>query len=326
MKVASEKVSVIVPVYNVEPYLSSCLVSCMQQTLKDIEIICINDGSTDHSLEILKEFQRADRRIRIIDKENGGLSSARNAGIRAARGEWIVFLDADDALSDNACERVWCESIEGPTDIVVFGAQAFPWYPAPDPWLENNLRVETQRFTGFRPEILFQKNGSIPFVWRQAFRRTLLLENDLFFDEEVRFGEDTVFQLEVFPHAANFAYISDLLYHYRWCRPGSLMSDVNKDFDIKIEKHLYLVERICQYWDDRGWFQRYGKEFVEWMLQFIVPDTQRVDVVHSGRHLNKLMKIAESYCLIQYMESLKGESLHYYRVLKMRCGQEYDER
>ena len=99
MTAASEKVSIIVPIYNVEPYLSSCLASCLNQTLKDIEIICVNDGSTDHSLEIVKEFQKADRRIRIIDKENGGLSSARNAGITAARGEWLVFLDSDDMLS-----------------------------------------------------------------------------------------------------------------------------------------------------------------------------------------------------------------------------------
>ena len=315
MTAASEKVSVIVPVYNVEPYLSACLVSCMQQTLKDIEIICVNDGSTDHSLEILKEFQKADRRIRIIDKENGGLSSARNAGIKAARGEWLVFLDSDDLLSENACERVWCESMEGPTDIVIFGARTFPGYPAPDPWLTNNLNVPSRRFSGFKPEILFQTNGSIPFVWRQAFRRNLLLENDLLFDEEVRFGEDAVFQLEVFPHAANFAYISDPLYNYRWCRPGSLMAEVQKDFDVKIEKHLFMMQRVCQYWDSHGWFLLYGKEFVAWMLQFIVPDTQRVDVKYTREHLKKLMEISECYGLIPYMKSLGGTSRHCYRVM-----------
>ena len=315
MTAASEKVSVIVPVYNVEPYLSWCLASCLQQTLRDIEILCVTDGSTDHSLDILRAFQKADRRIRIIDKENGGLSSARNAGIRAAHGEWLVFLDADDLLSENACERIWCEGMEGPTDIVIFGAHAFPWYPAPDPWLTNTLKVQTQRFSGFKPEILFQTNGSIPFVWRQAFKRTFLLENDLLFDEDVRFGEDTVFQLEVFPHAANFAYISDALYHYRWCRPGSLMAEVNKDYDVKIEKHLFMIQRICQYWDSHGWFQLYGKEFVAWILQFIVPDTQRIDVKDSSAHLNKLMKISEFHGLIQYMKSLRGTSRHYYKVL-----------
>lgn len=316
MTAASEKVSVIVPVYNVEPYLSACLVSCMQQTLKDIEIICVNDGSTDHSLEILKEFQKADRRIRIIDKENGGLSSARNAGIKAARGEWLVFLDSDDLLSENACERVWCESMEEPTDIVIFGARTFPGYPAPDPWLTNNLNVPSRRFSGFKPEILFQTNGSIPFVWRQAFRRNLLLENDLLFDEEVRFGEDAVFQLEVFPHAANFAYISDPLYHYRWCRPGSLMAEVNKDYDVKIEKHLFMVQRICQYWDSHGWFQLYGKEFVAWMLQFIVPDVQRNDVLRKEAHKKQLSMVINTFQLEHYILTQRGTVRFYYKQIK----------
>ena len=304
MTAASEKVSVIVPVYNVEPYLSACLVSCMQQTLKDIEIICVNDGSTDHSLEILKEFQKADRRIRIIDKENGGLSSARNAGIKAARGEWLVFLDSDDLLSENACERVWCESMEEPTDIVIFGARTFPGYPAPDPWLTNNLNVPSRRFSGFKPEILFQTNGSIPFVWRQAFRRKLLQENDLLFDEEVRFGEDAVFQLEVFPHAANFAYISDPLYHYRWCRPGSLMAEVQQDLDVKIEKHLFMIEHICRYWEKNGWFDLYGKEYTRWVIDFLVPDTQRSDVHRGNQHLKKLYDILGEYHLIPYLSKL----------------------
>lgn len=314
MTAASEKVSVIVPVYNVEPYLSACLVSCMQQTLKDIEIICVNDGSTDHSLEILKEFQKADRRIRIIDKENGGLSSARNAGIQAARGEWLVFLDSDDLLSENACERIWREGLEAPTDIVVFGARAFPWYPAPGPWLSNNLNVQTRRFRGFKPEILFKTNGSIPFVWRQSFRREFLLEHDLLFDEEVRFGEDTVFQLEAFPHATDFAYISDPLYHYRWCRPGSLMSEINKNFDVKIEKHLFMIEHICRYWEKNGWFALYGSEFTCWATDFLVPDALRSDVCKGDQHLKRLYGILDEYHLIPYLP----ESHRNARILKNR--------
>ena len=194
--------------------------------------------------------------------------------------------------------------MEGPTDIVIFGAQAFPWYPAPDPWLINNLNVQNRRFSGFKPEILFQTNGSIPFVWRQAFRRNLLLENDLLFDEEVRFGEDAVFQLEVFPHAANFAYISDPLYHYRWCRPGSLMAEVQQDLDVKIEKHLFMIEHICRYWEKNGWFDLYGKEYTRWVIDFLVPDTQRSDVHRGNQHLKKLYDILGEYHLIPYLSKL----------------------
>ena len=92
------KVSLIVPVYNVEKYLGKCLESCRNQTLNDLEIICVDDGSTDSSGRILDEFAAEDSRVIVIHKENGGVSSARNAGLKAANGELIMFLDADDFL------------------------------------------------------------------------------------------------------------------------------------------------------------------------------------------------------------------------------------
>ena len=90
------KISIIVPVYNVEKYLPECLESLIHQTLKDIEIICINDGSTDNSLSILKDYAKKDSRIRIINKENWGISAARNSGINTAMGDFLSFIDSDD--------------------------------------------------------------------------------------------------------------------------------------------------------------------------------------------------------------------------------------
>ena len=92
------KVSVIIPVYNVEKYLSECLDSVVNQTLQDIEIICVNDGSTDNSLEILKEYAEKDSRLRIINLRNSGVSVARNIGIFAALADFIMFVDADDSI------------------------------------------------------------------------------------------------------------------------------------------------------------------------------------------------------------------------------------
>jgi glycosyltransferase involved in cell wall biosynthesis len=92
------KVSIVIPVYNVEKYLRQCLDSVVNQTLKDIEIICVNDGSTDNSLQILEEYANKDDRIKIINKDNGGLSSARNAGLEIATGVYIGFVDSDDYI------------------------------------------------------------------------------------------------------------------------------------------------------------------------------------------------------------------------------------
>ena len=101
------RVSVIVPVYNVEKYLKQCLDSLINQTLEDIEIICVNDGSTDSSLNILEEYQNKDNRIKIISQENKGVSAARNLGLKNAKGEYLLFIYADDWVELNALEELF---------------------------------------------------------------------------------------------------------------------------------------------------------------------------------------------------------------------------
>lgn len=122
------KVSVILPIYNVENYLSRCLESLMNQTLLDIEIIGVNDGSKDRSADILRQYMALDSRIQMIDKENGGTASARNAGLDAAAGEMIFFLDPDDYVAKNACERIYEEHLNCGADIVIFGSTPFLRY------------------------------------------------------------------------------------------------------------------------------------------------------------------------------------------------------
>ena len=110
--------SVIVPVYNCEKYLKETLESISNQTFKDIEIICVNDGSTDDSVKVVEEFTKQDDRVRIINKENGGLSSARNAGLDAAKGKYVAFVDGDDLLDSNAFE-IALENIDK-VDVVCY--------------------------------------------------------------------------------------------------------------------------------------------------------------------------------------------------------------
>jgi glycosyltransferase involved in cell wall biosynthesis len=120
-----KKVSVIIPVYNVEKYLGQCIDSVIQQTLPDIEIICVNDGSTDGSSEILENYAKKDTRIRIINKENGGLSSARNAGLDTAEGEYVYFLDSDDYIVKDAMEKCYAKAKSEDLDLVRFEAESF---------------------------------------------------------------------------------------------------------------------------------------------------------------------------------------------------------
>lgn len=301
------KVSVIIPVYNVEKCLSACLSSCVNQTLYDVEFICVNDGSTDNSLAILEAFAKADSRIKIVNKPNGGLSSARNAGIREANGEIIMFLDSDDYLAHNACERVWLETLEGPTDVVIFGTHIFPEKPRAEDWYYNVLNVWTHRRWEFTPDVLFHEPGAKPFVWRQAYNRKFFTEYGLSFDETVKYGEDIVFQMQAFPHGTDFSFISDQLYNYRWCREGSLMASVRDDMDEKISKHLGFVETICKYWNKQGWLELYGKEYTQWLLEFLVYDIRSKEVTKAAEHLQKLNQLLLEYDLAKHLNKMPSK-------------------
>lgn len=116
------KVSVIIPVYNVDKYLSKCLDSVIAQTCSDIEIICVNDGSTDNSAQILSEYSNRDSRIKMITKPNGGLFSARHVGMVSAAGEYLLFVDSDDWIEKTLVEKTLNKITETGADVVIFGA------------------------------------------------------------------------------------------------------------------------------------------------------------------------------------------------------------
>lgn len=113
------EVSIIVPVYNVASYLAKCLDSCINQNFTDMEIVCVNDGSTDSSVEILQAYSKFDSRIKIINKKNGGLSSARNAGIAEACGKYIMFVDSDDWISSDAVGKLYKNVEDNNSDVVI---------------------------------------------------------------------------------------------------------------------------------------------------------------------------------------------------------------
>ena len=120
MNKSSVKISVIIPVYNVEAYLKECLDSFLNQELKEIEVICVNDGSTDNSLNVLKEYQQKDSRVIVINQENKGQGEARNVGIDASRGEYLFFADPDDYIEENSLSKLYSYARENNSNIVWF--------------------------------------------------------------------------------------------------------------------------------------------------------------------------------------------------------------
>ena len=114
------KISIIIPVYNVEDYLSQCLDSVLSQDFDDFEVICVNDGSTDNSLIILEKYAKLDSRIKIISQINGGLGSARNTGLKHANGEYVMFIDSDDYISEGSLKKIYYNAVSNNSDIVIF--------------------------------------------------------------------------------------------------------------------------------------------------------------------------------------------------------------
>ena len=227
-------VSVVVPVYNVEKYLWECLDSICGQTLRNIEIICVNDGSTDGSLAILEEYAAKDSRIRIISQENRGLSAARNAGLSVARGKYIYFMDSDDVSPQGALVKMFAEMEINSLDVLFFGAESFfeseelekahPVYKT----LYKRRSFETQ--SGQSLVLAFKKAGCgfSPSACCYCSSRIFLNENSIRFPEGILY-EDNVFFWKMILSATRAKSISDALFRRR-VRAGSTMTNKKISF------------------------------------------------------------------------------------------------
>lgn len=227
------KVSVIIPVYNVEKYIEKCLVSVLNQTLREIEIICVNDGTKDHSMEIIDRYAKQDDRIIIVNKDNGGLSSARNAGIRIAKGQFIYFIDSDDYIIENALEELYDHSINDRLDCIYFDAEAF----FEEPELMNTHGHYT---TYYKRPAVFDKvvsgvtlfsdleNGKWfrPSACLQMIRREYLINTGILFYEGI-VHEDQLYTFQTMLEAPRVKHIN-VPYYRRRVRKDSIMTSENE--------------------------------------------------------------------------------------------------
>ena len=237
------KISVVVPCYNVEAYLRKCVESLTQQTLTDIEIILVNDGSPDACGQICDEYAAKDERIKVVHKVNGGLSSARNAGMELCTGEYIGFVDGDDFVAPDMYEHLYsaaqannadiafCQKILVTTngtfiDHIGSDAVGCVLYEDPEAYL---LELFVGKRTGIE-------------VWNKIYKRDVV--GDLRFIDGYT-GEDILFSVEVVVEAKRFVYVNEALYYYVQ-RPGSTMSSFsikhNYDGVIAWQKNLELVK------------------------------------------------------------------------------------
>ena len=221
------KISIIIPVFNVEEYLPKCLDSILSQTLTDIEVICVNDGSTDGSLKVLQEYKSKDDRIIIIDKKNEGSGIARNIGLLSARGKYVYFADSDDWLdTDQVFEKIYNSAEDDSLDILIFGG--YSCYKKCDKIIKwkgsYKLNILDKKYfkNVFGSEDIKKDVFKFPSTaWTKLYRREFLQENEIKF-QPIKVGQDQLFFFHSMITARRMKVLNEYFYCYRKERAGSV--------------------------------------------------------------------------------------------------------
>jgi glycosyltransferase involved in cell wall biosynthesis len=289
----SPLISIIIPVYNAESYLRECLDSVVNQTMCDIQIICINDGSTDHSSAILEEYAAQDVRVLIINKENGGVAVARNTAFSHVTGKYILFIDSDDTVDLRLCEKVYLKAEETNADFVLF----FHDTPNGHEYICDTSITSNDKITWEEKKTIF----NFGTVWGKLWRTDFLKKYELKFYEQIHVFEDTLFYLEGLVLATKVSIVPEFLYHY-YTREYSLMNGSGnclcdifelwmkfKAF-LQKEKLYSLLKTDFLSLELGSIFCRYKKTELEFQLQFIEKakiflENEEIQFLRKGRHV-----------------------------------------
>lgn len=262
------KVSVIIPVYNVEKYLKQNLKSITQQTLKEIEIICVDDGSTDSSYKIIEEFAANDSRVIPVKQANGGAGAARNNGLRRARGKYLSFLDSDDFFEPNMLEEAYKKAEETKADFVVFNSDQY--YEDSNeyksvPWVVRYAELPPYQPFGRRAMTDNIFKVFVGWAWDKLYNRKWVLENDLWFQEQ-RTSNDMLFVFSSIAIAKKIAYVEKdkILAHQRRNNKSSLSNTREKSWDCFYNALCALRDRLKA----EGIYKELEKDYINYALHF----------------------------------------------------------
>ncbi len=258
------KISIIIPFFNGEKYLAECVNSVTAQTLGEIEIILVDDGSSDGSAEICEGLMSNDGRIKLIRQENKGVSTARNNAIKEAKGEYLMFVDADDRLKKDACEILYKSAVETGCDVVTGEYDSFKG----DVYLSSAEKSKSARIYTHEDIkklcINMGDNNFFRYVWRRIFSSKLIKESSISFHPDIAIGEDTLVCLESFLCAEKILNIPVSVYEYRQNTQGVMRS---QKYNGKMTQSILLQytekKRIC-----REYFSEYEEEFLKGTAKF----------------------------------------------------------
>ena len=272
-------VSVLVPLYNQERYFETCIRSICEQSYDNLEIVVVNDGSTDRSPQLLDKWAAKDARIRVINKSNEGLVKARRDGYLNATGDYIVFADSDDMLPRGAIGTLVHDIVEQDVDLVIGSfarlLASFKWGNSKDYGDFPTGRVIQQPELYDKYYISFFGEGHFPFsMWGRIFRKSAIdraLQHTELFPDSIRFmGEDLNFNMRIFPYLQSMYRIDDLVYYYRY---GGAVDYFNPHYP----ELLRMTDDRLQLLDERGYDEGYATLFGEYINMFYFRAQQLID-------------------------------------------------
>ena len=258
------QITIIIPVYNVEPYLAECLDSIVNQTMRDIQIICVNDGSTDGSLSILREYEVRDSRITVLDQPNRGQSVARNAAFPLIKGKYTMFIDSDDWIDPDTCEKLLCKAQQTNADMVVFFFQL-------ESVMENDnlpsfsTLFSISCFDKTTPEEKMEianYTHTIGKLYDSEFLRKIQCR----FPEDILIAEDNVVLWKTMTRARMIAVVPECLYHYRHRKDSTCTKTMKTHYHDFFVVCRIIYNDLCQ----SGYYSEYKYAFILQKLSRIV--------------------------------------------------------
>lgn len=256
------KISVVIPVYNTEKYLRACLSSVVNQTYSNIEIIIINDGSSDNSTLICEEYSKSDERITFIDKDNEGVSVARNIGITLAKGEWIYFLDSDDFLDFDAFEKLINIASDTNCDVIQFGLRRLKAGSI----VGENKPSNYQEYQDL--ELFLEENELKPVAaWLHFIKSSVIKNNKIKFNEKLKHNEDMLFVYSFYCHSKKIVVVNDII-HNHVLREDSVS---HKPIEIRVLRdRLLFLSELCDYVRKQKLIKQYKEEINNLFKNFFV--------------------------------------------------------
>lgn len=313
----NNQISIIIPIYNICPYLENCIVSVCAQTYHNLQIILVDDGSTDGSEEICDRYAAKDDRIKVIHKPNGGLVSARKAGLRAATGKYIAYVDGDDWIEPDMYERIYHKMLAENVDIVMCGRYEDTGNMCKEVYhgVEEGRYGKAELIRYIYPKMIageeFFEWGIFPSVWDKLFRRECVETHQMAVDDRIVMGEDAACVYPALLNAESIYVMHECLYHYR--QTTSSMVKRVQDYEKEREQFHVLYQSVERTFQRDSYIYDLRQQWKKYVLFLMIP---RADSLYRGYekldYLFPFSEVKRGSDIVLYGAGTYGQRLYKY--------------